>query len=332
MEINFNSIKKILIIQYQPFGDVLLNTGYLPFLRKRFPNAKIDFLVRKPFHVVLEGNPYIDELITFVNNKGLKYYIDRAKLEYQLYRKKYDLVIDQIRNSGSALLTFFCAAKYRLGWDDIRWRSIYNIRVSKTNIRYYSSLKFDLVAPLGITEEPHELYFHIKQESLQYIDKWLEDKELKFYKLICFSPGSPIQQKKWNLENYAKLADLILENTDYKVILLWGPREEEDVNTVSELMKKNAIIALPTDFNQAAAMLKKSALLICNDGGINHLAVAVKIPSLSFFGITNPLKWCATNLGKHYYLYNSDVDSKKDNTFGITAEMAFLKVKEILEI
>jgi len=332
MKINLNDIKKILIIQYKPFGDVLLNTGYLPFLRKKFPGAKIDFLVRKPYQVVLENNPDIDEVIAFVHTKGIRYFFDRAKLEYQLYRRKYDLVIDQIRNSGSALLTFFSAARYRLGWDDIRWRSMYNIRVPRTNVRYYSSLKFDLLAPLGITEEPHELYFHIKQESLQYIDKWLEENKLKSDKLICFSPGSPIQRKKWNLENYAKLADLILENTEYKLILLWGPREEEDVYTVSKLMKKNAIIALPTDFNQAAAMLKKSELLICNDGGINHLAVAVKTPSLAIFSFTNPIKWCATNLGPHYYLQNPAVALNKDNTFGITPERAFLKVTEILGI
>ena len=80
MAINLQEIKKILIIQYQPFGDVLLNTGYLPALRKKFPDAKIDFLVRHPFETVLLNNPNLDELVVFKNGKGLNYFADRIKL------------------------------------------------------------------------------------------------------------------------------------------------------------------------------------------------------------------------------------------------------------
>jgi len=42
-EEELGKIRKILLIQYKPFGDVLLNTGYLPTLRKHFPNAQIDY-------------------------------------------------------------------------------------------------------------------------------------------------------------------------------------------------------------------------------------------------------------------------------------------------
>ena len=301
MQIDLNNIKKILIIQYKPFGDVLLNTAYLPFLREKFPNAQIDFLVRKPYQVVLEGNPYIDEIISFVHRDGWRYFFDRGRLEYQLYRRKYDLVIDQIRNSGSALLTFFSRAKYRIGWDNIRWRSFYNIRVPRKDDRYYASMKFDLLKPLGIKEKSDKLFYHIKPESVDYINQWFSEQRLAETKLICFSPGSPIKRKKWNLDHYAKSADLILENTDRKVLMLWGPREKDDVDTIASRMTHVPIIAPPTDFNQAAAMLQKCELLICNDGGINHLAVAVKTPSLAIFSYTNPTKWCATELGRHFY-------------------------------
>ena len=44
-----SAIKRILIIQQKPFGDILLNTGYLPELRKHFQHAQIDYLIQNPY-------------------------------------------------------------------------------------------------------------------------------------------------------------------------------------------------------------------------------------------------------------------------------------------
>ncbi len=331
MEINFNEIQKILIIQYQPFGDVLLNTGYLPALRKKFPSAKIDYLVRKPYHVVLENNPYLDELVTFDSAKGIQYLFERIKLYFRIRQRRYDLVIDQIKGTGSAQMVLVSGAKYRLGYKDARWAFIYNVKANRGEKRYYSSLKFDLLQPLGIKEEPHQLYYYIKPESFQYIDNWLSEKALIDKKIICISPGSPVPKKKWKHNHYAQVADLILENTDREVVLLWGPREEDDVDAVVRSMKNKPIIALPTDFNQAGALLTRSELLICNDGGINHLAVAVKTPTIAIFGNTNPVKWVNMVSGINHYFYNENFNSKKDNSFGISPDIVFQKIKELIK-
>jgi ADP-heptose:LPS heptosyltransferase len=95
-------------------------------------------------------------------------------------------------------------------------------------------------------------------------------------------------------------------------------------------MENKPIVALPTNFNEAAAVLKKCELLICNDGGLIHLSVAVGTPSLAIFGNTNPLNWSPNNFVGHYHIFNENFDSSKDNSFGISPEMAFEKVKLIL--
>ena len=56
-DFQLKEIHKILIIQQKPFGDILLNTGYLPELRRHFPQAQIDFLIQRPYLTVLEDNP-----------------------------------------------------------------------------------------------------------------------------------------------------------------------------------------------------------------------------------------------------------------------------------
>jgi ADP-heptose:LPS heptosyltransferase len=330
MNIDLNEIKKVLIIQIRPFGDVLLNTPYFPFLRKKLPNAKIDFLVCRPYHKILENNPYIDEMIVFNKRKGVRNLFERVKLLARINHRKYDCIIDQVQGTSSALITLFSKAKYRIAYSHARWKFLYNIRVIPEKQLYSASMKFYLLKPLGIEESPYQFYYHIKPESIAYIDKWMAKANLTGQKFICLSPGSPRNRKKWKGENYAKLADLILKKTDRKVVLLWGPDEKDDVINVSNAMEKKPIVALPTNFNEAAAMLNKCELLICNDGGLNHLSVAVGTASLAIFGNTNPLNWSPHNFFGHYYLFNENFNSSKDNSFGISPETAFEKVKLIL--
>jgi len=327
-----NKIKKILIIQYEPWGDVLINTALFPAIRKKFPEAQIEYLVRKPFHKVLIKNPFLDDVIIFENKKGWQYYFNRLKLIHYIRQRKFDLVIDQMRGSGSAQIVFFSGATYKLGLKHRHWNFIYNLKANVNNVRYSASMKFDLLKPLEIIEEPYKLHFNISEASYDYINQWKEKTNLKEQKFICFSPGSPVKRKKWNLNNYAKFADLVISKTNYKVVFLWGPGEEEDIKTIKEQMINDPIVAPQTTFNQAAAMLQASSLLVCNDGGINHLSAAVSTPSLAIFGSTSPQKWCPTNLGNHHYLHNPKVNSRVDDTFGITAEEVFEKIKMMIEI
>ncbi len=330
MKIDFSSINKILIIQYEPWGDVLINTALFPSIRNKFPNAQIEYLVRKPFHLVLNHNPFLDDIIIFEKRKGLQYFFDRIKLIAKIRKQKYDLIIDQIRGSGSAQIVFFSGAKYRLGLKRRRWNFVYNVKSTVVALRYSASMKFDLLKPLGIKEEKYKLFYHIEEKSIAYIDSWIKNKKLEDESIIILSPGSPVPRKQWSLDNYSKLADLLID-AGYKVVLLWGPGEENDVNIIKKKMQQTPIVAPPTNFNQAAAMLAKSKILICNDGGINHLCASVGTPSLAIFGSTEPKKWNPSNLGPHHYLHNPNVNSRVDKTFGITPEEAFEKAKSILE-
>jgi ADP-heptose:LPS heptosyltransferase len=332
MNIDLSLIKKILIIQIRPFGDVLLNTAYLPFLREKLPDAKIDFLVRHPYQEVLEKNAFLDDVIIFHKKKGVNEVNEKLKLFNRIRRNKYDLIIDQQQGTTSAQVAVFSGARYKISYADSIRRFAYNVRVKPKKQRYSASMKFDLLQPLGIKEQAYRFYYHIRPESMTYIDGWLKETEIIGKKIICISPGSPRKRKKWRADHYAGLADFILENTDWKIVLLWGPSEKDDIHEVAGLMKKKPFIAPPTDFNEGAAMLKRSELLICNDGGLNHLSVAVETPSLAIFGNTNPVNWAPDILGGHYYLFNPYFNSGRCNSFGISPETAWDKVRSIIDI
>jgi len=332
-ESELKKINKILIIQYKPFGDILLNTGYFPFLRDKFPDAQIDFLVQKPYVTLLEDNPYIDNLVIMKKKKGIAYYIERNHMIKVIRNRKYDMIIDQLRGSGSALITLFSGAKYRLGWELKRWNWIYNYRRIRTNDRYYSLMKFHVLEPLGISEAPHELFYKVKEQSQTKIDSWLKSIGLKENEFIVFSPGTPVLAKKWSLDSFAVLSDMIQKNYHYKVVLLWGPGEEQDCLDIASKTNIKVIISIPTSFNEAAALIKRAKMYISQDGGINHVAVAMQTPSIAIFGPhSNPKKWQAWHKPIHPYLRNWDCTDRNDRTLGISPEVVYDKYTELIDL
>lgn len=335
-EAQLAEIKKILIIQHKPFGDILLNTGYLPELRKKFPDAQIDYFIQRPYVTVMEDNPHIDNLIVMEKpsaTKGIRYYFAHVRPAINVRKEKYDLIIDQLRGTSSARIIFFSRAKYRLGYIKKGWNFLYNVQIPQAQVRYRSLYKFDLLAPLGISVKAHNLEYKIREASFDYIKKWIVDAGLADQEIVIVAPGSPVKQKRWHPAGFAALSDKIQQQTHFKVVLSWAPDERWIVDQVRAKMKTDVKISPETTFNQAGALLNFAKVLICNDSGINHLAVSQNTPSISIFGPkSNPLKWCAWHKKQYLYLRDWDFKDRSDNTFNITPDQVLEKFYSLLKI
>lgn len=324
-------IKKVLIIQYKPFGDILLNTAYLPKLRAKFPQAQIDFLIQKPYLTILEDNPFLDNLLIMEKKKKeIPKILERIRIIKKVRQEKYDVIIDQLRGPGSAQIAFFSGAKYRVGWKLKRFNWIYNITEERKNLRYYALLKFDLLREFGITETKDDTFYHVKTESHDKINKWLNEEKLNCKEFVVVSPCSPVVYKQWSLDLYAETLDRIVNELNLTVVLLWGPNEYDSVEYIARNMLYPVKIAPKTSFNEAAALLEKALMFFGNDGGINHLSVAVKTPSLALFGPhTNPVKWQANHKKIHKFLKNNKCNDKQDRSLGITCDQVISSLKEL---
>jgi ADP-heptose:LPS heptosyltransferase len=325
------AIRKVLVIQLGPIGDALLTTSYFETLKRRLPKAKIWYVIKEPYAVVIRDHPAIDGIITIRPRKRLRYALERLRTVRRIRAEKFDLVIDQQNMPSSQHLTFLSGARYRLGYADGRLWFAYNLRAGRGPLRYSASRKYDILEPLGIVEEPYRLHFKIKPEAQAYADRWLEAEGLAPGKLILVSPGSPVPAKQWGLANYADLADLIQAGTGFRVVILWAGRELATAEEVKSRMRTPATLAPPTDLHQSAALLKRCRMLICNDGGLNHLAVTTATVTLAIFGNTDPVVWSpASVFPHHHHLHKPDFKPGSDQTFGVSAETAFEETLRIL--
>jgi ADP-heptose:LPS heptosyltransferase len=326
------SVRKILVIQLAPFGDVLLTTSYFENLKERMPGAKLYYLVKEPYHKIVENHPFIDRILILKKRTGIRYVIERLRLFRRIHDLGFDLVIDQQNLPSTQEMVLFSGARYRLGYEDERFRFVYNLRAKRGKVEYSASERFSILGPLGIVRGKYRLYFTVPEEASRAIDSWLDGERLSSKSPVCISPGSPMRRKKWRLENYARLADLIQNRLGRRVILLWGPRELGDAQTVQRLMKTEALMAPPTDLQRAAALIRKCGLLVCNDGGMNHLAATTDTPTLAIFGTTHPDYWSPAGeySDRHHHLFNPHADSHADDSFGISPETAFAEARTIL--
>lgn len=330
-DIKFDNIKKILVVHLRPLGDVLLTSGYLGALRRKFPEAQIDYLVYKPYDRLLFQNPYLSNVIAVEKGAGRSYLLTRLKTFALVRRRRYDLIIDSNNSTASAQIVALSGARYRLGNKQGKGRMFYNLLAADGPERYNAAKRFDTLKPLGIDEQPFELFFHVSAAALAFIDEWLGAQGLEGRPIALFSPGSSYPQKAWSGAQFGRLADLVCRHTNLTPVILWGPREEPYVEEMRAAMTGEAHVLPPTDIDRCCAALKRAAFLFCNDGGVNHLAVATKTPTLAIFGIINPQAWSPQGyVPTHFHLINPAFDWRVNFTrdYGLTAEEAFAKFKE----
>ncbi|MEM9025193.1 MAG: glycosyltransferase family 9 protein, partial [Bacteroidota bacterium] len=108
-------MKQFLIIQTAFIGDVILATPVIEKLHRHYPEARIDFLLRKGNEGLLQGHPHLNEVIIW--DKRNKKYNHLFEVIGRIRQVHYDAVINLQRFSSSGFMTFRARAKRKIGFD-----------------------------------------------------------------------------------------------------------------------------------------------------------------------------------------------------------------------
>lgn len=332
MTYTLTTINKILIVQQRPYGDVLLATSYLEALQSKFPQAAIDFFVSEPYDQVVDGHPFIRSVITSPAKKRLlPYLFGRGRAIVKIALSRYDLVIDQQGNPGSAIIVLLSMARFRLGWASTRGGKYFcNIKAVPGPSRYHGNRNFDMLAPIGISEQPYRLYHTIRSDSRDYIDRWLSSNAIAPGRFICICTQSLIKVNRWDDNSYLRLITIIGDRLQLPVILTYAPSEKAAVQSIVDRSGNRALLSPPTSYNQVAALLSLSKILITLDGGLNHLSVATQTPTIALFGKISASCWSPQGCFPHHY-HLLKPHAPDDTTLGISPEEVFSKMQQLLD-
>ncbi|NQT30015.1 MAG: glycosyltransferase family 9 protein [Candidatus Saganbacteria bacterium] len=288
--------EKVLILAFYGIGDSLMLTPAIRALKQFKPDLRITIITKKEFRDLFCDNPYIDEVITIEKNNFLR---EAKKLRAQ----KFDLFLMFISCFEYYLFGKMLHPRYRAGYLS-SYHEVEAIGFKPVNTKnpYTNAVKRNLRVIEALTKEKlvddkknQELNYFIQPDPItSETAKKIKDLKDKNIRLIGINPNKTATWKGlgiWPLENFAIVANKLLEN-DHLAIVLFGSKPEQAhvAKLVALIDKKEKVINLAgkTTLNEAAHILRECSLFITTDSGLMHLALALNIPVISLFGFSDP--------------------------------------------
>jgi len=331
---------KIAIIKLSAMGDIVHSMVVLEFLKKRFPNSKIDWIVEESFKQLLQNNTHIDNILT-LNLKSIKKdkfkIFSEIKIIKKYSKKRYDFVIDAQGLLKSAIVARLISNKKSkiIGFnrDSIREEVASYFYNKKINISYDSNTIERNIKVICSA-------FDINPTSQEIIDK---DRFLFFkegFKKIdltkgynIFVIGSTWESRNYPKEKFVQIANIL----KVKTYISWGS-EDEYKKAIWMQEQSKYIEALPkVDLNELKEIIFHSKLLIGNDTGPTHIAWGLNTPSITIFGPTPVNRIYLTPINKavksdsqinHYKLDKNDFSIKDIEVKEIIDKILELKEKK----
>lgn len=289
-----DTIRNILALVPNWLGDAAMCTPALRALHHRFPNAALTVAGQASVCQLLHGLPWIARELAFIKRPGPAAML---RLGWQLRHGHYDACVVFPHSIRAALLARLSGATIRLGYrrDRRSWLLTDTVEPYRENGRiipiYMAREYLDLLAPLGGKDDNKGLELHADPKELSAVQDKLRSSENPAGPVVGFAPGAAFgPSKRWPAERFAAVADALAEQTGAQCLLLYGPGEEETRDAF--LHAANTPIITPYDDTPSIARLKaaisQTDILICNDSGPRHIAIAFQRPVICIMGSTSP--------------------------------------------
>jgi heptosyltransferase-2 len=289
-------------------GDVVMATPGFRALRAAFPRARLTLLLRPAVAPLLAGNPWFDEMLPVHSSGRRPHSLLREGLALRRYCFDLGLCLP---DSFSAALHLRLAGVTRVvGYrGNLRGPLLHqkvdppwgpNPRALVARERHVLGLVEAVGAPMLGTQ----LELFVTPEEEQEAEIVLAQRPGKAEApLAAIAPGASYGPSKlWPAESFARVGDALAE-AGAQIVLLGAPSESALVARVRAGMRSPAIeLTAPGSLGVLKAVLRRSKVLVCNDAGARHVAVAFGVPCVVMFGPTS-LEKTNLNLGRVQALF-----------------------------
>lgn len=282
---------KILLAKLNHLGDTLLMTPTIRFLNERFPDAKIDVLVRGGCEEVLRGNPDVDRIFVVGRLKNNSF-LRNAR---GMFLRRYDFAFDLSDSGRSKLWIALSVAKIR-GINDayhsVGWERILFNRISRFEWGHEHQVMRDFRTVgdvMKLTGEPGPLRFYPQVE----LGNWHHCLSLPGdYAVI--HPASRWAFKQWLPERWSAVADALHCERGLQVVFSCGPADREK-NLIHGILgnckEKHSSTDGRLSLHELARLLQGAKIFLGVDTAVMHLAAATQTPTVALFGPSSEWSW-----------------------------------------
>ncbi|MGB9442949.1 MAG: lipopolysaccharide heptosyltransferase II [Desulfobacterales bacterium] len=285
-------------------GDVVMATPTFECLRNNYPAARIIGLIRKYAGGVVEDGPWFNDLIK-VDDKTIRGVFQAS---VRIRRLNPDMAFVLPNSFRSALIARLGGAKKVYGYRRNGRSGLMSggplprrenkCFIPRPMVDYY----LEICRWLNLTTP-------LQTRPRLFMSDAVKEKGRRLLKRYCISPDDTVigmnpgaqfgSSKCWPPAHFARLAELLSQHWNCKILLFIGPGEKDIGNKIVQLSRAKIINTGPdkVDLALLKPLIQRCRLLVTNDTGPRHYAVAFDIPVVVIMGPTDP-RYTQLNLEK----------------------------------
>jgi len=308
-----DQVPKILLVKLSSLGDVLHNLPIVWDLRKRLPEAQIDWIVEEGYVHLLEPLKTtesfrgIDRIIPVAfrrwrkNLFSIKTWREFLAMRKLLQATTYDVLLETqgllksalvcalANKSDQAIVSGLGNATEHSGYEPMA-RMFYNQSVhvplkchAIDRSRWVMCSAFDWPL-INRNEEPPLFYpndFVEQLASLTFDGMRKQPNGATVPYVVCFH-STARAAKRWPTESWVELGK-VLSCQGYQVLFPWGSPEEMKISALMASQVPGAIVPRAFSIEEAYCLVAHAALTIGVDTGLTHLAAVLGRPTIEIY-------------------------------------------------
>ena len=304
---------RILLIKPSAIGDVVHTLPVLVELRRRYPAARIDWLVTPENAELVRHHPALSGVVLFDRRafrRGWRALAGIPTLIRELRAGEYELAIDlhgQLRSAGFALAS---GAPVRIGYDrPVRRRAageghvptrgwagaregawvVYTHRIPIPTLEVHAIDRYLWLGDLlGFEPGVPDQTLHLAPEAIAQAEALLAERGVSDAPFAVISPATTWATKHWRPEGFAEVARGLVAQ-GLSVLLVGGAGEKAVCQRVQAGCPEAHDLSGQTSLGVLAALIQRARVCVSNDSGAAHLAAAAGVPLAAVYGPTNPI-------------------------------------------
>lgn len=295
---------KILIVNPFGIGDVIFSTPLIEAVKKSFPGSFLGYVCNKRACEVIRSNPHVNRIFIYEKDDFRTHFgvskIEGVRKLWQflgtIRAERFDVGIDLSLNYQASLFLKLIGVRERCGFNFRKRGKFLTRRIDidgfseKHVIEYY----LDMLTLLGIDPTAHRQAprVYLSAGDRLWADQFLAANDVpNGERLIGVIPGCGASwgidacRRRWDVEGFAGVADRLASRFGARIVLLGDKKEAVLCERVALLMKHMPVIACgKTTVADFLGLVSRCDLVITNDGGPLHMAVAAGVNTVSIFG------------------------------------------------
>jgi heptosyltransferase-2 len=284
------NIHKILVRSTNWIGDAVMATPAMGALRAAFPNAELAVVANPLVAELLSPHPFCDRIIVLDKrgaHGGLGGFL---RFCVGLRKEGFDLAVLLQNAVEAAIMSFLAGIPRRAGYstDGRGFLLTHPVPAGQHekglhHTRYY----LHMLDRLGIRGGDGLLRLSCTAEEISWARKTLGAHGDGGWAAV--NPGASYgSAKRWYPERFAAVADRLVAEFGFSVLLTGGPSETDLGRDIEKAMRSKPLNLIgKTSVREMMAALSQCRLAVTNDSGPMHVAAAFGVPTVALFGSTD---------------------------------------------